>query len=77
MSDTAMPVAEVRERTVREFHFNGAALGDPDPSLSPDAVRKLYAASGYPALTNASVSAPEVKSGKEIYQFKAAVGTKG
>ncbi len=77
MSDTAIPIAEVRERVRREFHFNGAALADPDPSLSPEQVKKLYAGNGYPTLTNASVTGPERQNGKEIYTFKAAVGTKG
>jgi PRTRC genetic system protein C len=62
---------------VREFHFNGTVLGDPDPGMKPDEVRKVYAASGYPTLTNATVTGPEFKNGKEIYNLKAAVGTKG
>ncbi len=65
------------ERVRRVFHFNGANLTDPDPSMSPEEVKKMYASSGYPALTNASVTGPETKDGKAVYTFKAAVGTKG
>lgn len=78
MSDVALPIAEVRERAPRrEFNFNGASLADPDPNMKPDEVRKMYASSGYPTLTNASVTGPETKNGREVYTFKAAVGTKG
>lgn len=65
------------ERVRRVFHFNGANLTDPDPGMSPEEVKKMYASSSYPALTNASVTGPETKGGKQVYTFKAAVGTKG
>lgn len=77
MSSEAIPIAQVKERVRREFHFNGAVLTDPDPSMPPEQVKKLYAGSGYPTLTNASVTGPETKNGREVYTFKAAVGTKG
>jgi PRTRC genetic system protein C len=77
MSDVAIPIAQVKERVRREFHFNGAKLADPDPKMKPEEVRKFYAGNGYAALTNATTSAPEYKDGKEIYTFKGSVGTKG
>lgn len=77
MSDETIPIAQVKERVRREFHFNGAKLADPDPGMSPEQVKKLYAGNGYPTLTNASVTGPETKDGREVYTFKAAVGTKG
>lgn len=80
MSDTTAttPPITVRERAPRrEFHFNGAVLADPGSQMGPDEVRKMYAQSGYPTLANASVTGPETRDGKQIYTFKAAVGTKG
>lgn len=61
----------------RRFAFNGAILADPDPALTADQVRAMYAGSGYPALTNASIAGPETKDGYHVYTFKQAVGTKG
>lgn len=79
MSDMAIPAGPVTvtERIRRIFNFGGTQLADPDPTMSPDAVRKMYASSGYPILTNASVTGPETANGKATYTFKAAVGTKG
>lgn len=61
----------------REFRFNGARLADPGSQMSTEEVRQMYAASGYPALTNASIVGPEVMNGRSVYTFRAAVGTKG
>lgn len=74
MSETTVTV---NERVRRIFEFNGSRLADPDPAMSPDEVRKMYGKSGYPTLTNGSVQGPEMRDGKAIYTFKAAVGTKG
>lgn len=61
----------------RQFIFNNAALMDPDPSMTPEQVKQMFASAGYPALTNASIVGPTTKDGKQTYEFKAAVGTKG
>lgn len=61
----------------REFRFNGAVLADPDPGMTAEEVRALYAGSGYPTLTNGSVTGPEVINGRQVWTFKTAVGTKG
>ena len=34
------------ERVTTCFHFNRANLTDPDPSMSPEEVKKMYASSG-------------------------------
>jgi len=60
----------------RRFIYNGATLEDPDPSKTPDEVRKIYAGA-YPALTNASIVGPKTQGGETTYEFKASVGTKG
>ncbi|MFN3652587.1 MAG: PRTRC system protein C [Armatimonadota bacterium] len=62
---------------MREFRFNGAILADPNPNMSAEEVRQMYAQAGYPALTNGSVVGPETINGRQVYTFKAAVGTKG
>jgi PRTRC genetic system protein C len=67
----------VNERVRRVFQFNGANLTDPDPNLSVEEVKKVFAANGDPTLTNASVTGPETANGKQTFTFKAAVGTKG
>ncbi len=82
MSDTMTPTAEARtpaivtERNRRIFRFGGMNLEDPDPAMTPEQVKKVYA-EAYPKLTNGAVTGPEVKDGQEIYTFKEAVGTKG
>lgn len=82
MSDAALPRVEVNEpaptaRIRRIFEFNGARLADPGPHMSAEEVRKLYASSGYPTLTNASVTGPVRQGNNDVFTFKAAVGTKG
>jgi PRTRC genetic system protein C len=69
-------MAETTTRVRRKFVFNGTEMADPDPSLSAEDVKKIYSGQ-YAQLTNASISGPETKDGKEVYTFKAAVGTKG
>lgn len=82
MSELSIPagsitVNEAAPRVRRIFSFNGAQLADPDPKMTPDEVRKFYSSNGYPTLTNASITGPETKDGKQIYSLKAAVGSKG
>lgn len=60
----------------REFEFNGVLLPDPAPSMSPEEVRDLYAAS-HPELTTASIIGPEQKGKTQRYQFQTSLGTKG
>ncbi|HEY3281558.1 MAG TPA: PRTRC system protein C [Armatimonadota bacterium] len=60
----------------REFVFGATTLADPDPGMSPEQVRNLYAGT-HAELTNAAITGPTERSGKDIYEFKKAVGTKG
>lgn len=60
----------------RAFDFNGMALADPGPAMTPDAVKEFYA-NLYPELTNAAIEGPEQKGDKLVYEFRRAVGTKG
>ena len=60
----------------RVFIFNGSTLADPDDEYDPDQVKRIYAGT-YPALTNATISGPEIKEGRRVYIFTAAVKTKG
>lgn len=61
----------------RKFVHGTATLVDPDPNMSTEQVRGLYASAGYPDLTNAAITGPEVKDGYLIYTFKREVGKKG
>jgi PRTRC genetic system protein C len=60
----------------RVFEFNGVRLPDPDPKLSPEEVRTLYAHQ-YPDITTASITGPEAVGDKLRYQFTRAIGSKG
>lgn len=61
----------------RRFVHGTAVLVDPDPNMSPEQVKALYASAGYPDLTNAAITGPAVKDGYNVYEFKRSVGTKG
>jgi PRTRC genetic system protein C len=65
------------EKTVRAFQYNGMALQDPDPKLTPEAVRDFYAANLYPEIVSAAIEGPTQKGNKLTYEFRKAVGTKG
>lgn len=61
----------------RKFRFGATVLPDPDPSLSPEAALRLYAAS-YPFLQSATLTGPvEVGGALEYQAEKPAVATKG
>lgn len=60
----------------RVFNYNGMELGDPDPSMTVDQVKGIWAVT-YPELSTAAVSGPEVVGGRQVYKFSRAVGTKG
>lgn len=55
---------------VRVFKMGATALEDPDPSMSPDDVRKAFAVN-FPALAAARVSGPEVSGEELVYTFEA------
>ena len=60
----------------RVFEFNGVRLPDPDPKLSPEEVRNLYAHQ-YPDIATAAITGPETVGDKLRYQFTRAIGAKG
>ncbi len=66
------------ERVFKLTSETGAeiVLDDPNPSLTPGEVMKLYSGT-YPALTNSNVSGPVIEDDKSVYQFSTIVGTKG
>lgn len=61
---------------VRVFQYNGVTLPDPGASLSPEAVKDLYAAT-YPELVSAAIEGPEMKAGRQTFTFLKAVRDKG
>ncbi len=61
----------------RTFNYNGVALPDIDPKMSPDEVKSFYASTMYPELTSAVVEGPDDSNSKLKYSFRKAVGTKG
>jgi PRTRC genetic system protein C len=60
----------------RCFEFNGVKLPDPNPQLSVEEVRALYAHQ-YPDIATAVVTGPETVGDKLVYRFTRAIGTKG
>jgi PRTRC genetic system protein C len=63
-------------KMTRVFQFNGIRLPDPNPAMSVDEVKALYAAQ-YPELATASVNGPEAAGDKMRYTFERAIGSKG
>lgn len=62
---------------VRIFKHGDMKLPDPDPNMTPDEVRELYA-NTYVSLTNGSVDGPEINDdGEAVYEFTEHVGSKG
>ena len=60
----------------RLFVFNGIRLPDPNPEMSVEEVKALYAAQ-YPELATAAVNGPEAVGDKMRYTFERAIGSKG
>lgn len=61
---------------VRKFKYNSISLPDPNPALSPDAVREFYSAQ-YPELASAAMEGPTTKDNVATWTFVRAVGSKG
>lgn len=64
------------QKMKREFSFGSIKLPDPGPAFTPDQVRSFYAA-GYPDITSATLTGPEVVGNTQVYYFAKAVGIKG
>lgn len=61
----------------RLFKMNKQTLPDPNPDMTPDEVKDMYAAS-YPALAAFTVVGPNVEKENLVYEFQAPpVKTKG
>ncbi len=60
----------------RYFELNGQRLPDPDPKLSVEGVRSLYAHQ-YPDIATAAITGPEAVGDKLLYRFSRAIGSKG
>ena len=56
----------------RTFEFNGVRLPDPDPKLSVEDVRTLYAHQ-YPDIATAAITGPEAVGDKLRYRFTRAI----
>jgi PRTRC genetic system protein C len=60
----------------RSFTYNGAKLPDPDPRMTPEEVKNLYAHQ-YPELATAAITGPEISGDRLQYSLVRAIGTKG
>lgn len=61
---------------IREFHYQGQILPDPDPKLSPAKVQEVYAIT-YPELATGRLTGPKLQEGRHVFTFERAVGAKG
>lgn len=60
----------------RKFKFDDKELPDPDPSMSLEKVKALYAMQ-YPELTSAKVIGPKLENGEAVYTFDHKAGVLG
>ena len=63
-------------KMTRVFQFQGIRLPDPNPEMSVEEVKALYAAQ-YPELATVVVNGPEASGDKMRYTFERAIGSKG
>jgi PRTRC genetic system protein C len=63
-------------KMTRLFSFNGVRLPDPNPKMTVDEVKALYA-TRYPELATAVVNGPEAVGDKMRYTFERSIGSKG
>lgn len=63
------------ENITRVFKYNGKTLPDPNPSLSVEAVRSVYA-NQYQELASAEIIS-ELKENRQIITFQKVLGHKG
>ena len=63
-------------KMTRIFQFQGVRLPDPNPEMSVEEVKALYAAQ-YPELATAVVNGPEAAGDKMRYTFERVIGSKG
>lgn len=64
------------QKLTRKFKYNGIDLQDPNPGMSSEEVRELYAMQ-FPELNNAVVEGPVTTGTEQTFTFVRAVGSKG
>ncbi len=74
----ALPQEQVKKggKIIRIFQLDNITLPDPDPSRTPEDVRKFYI-DVYPELEHAEVQGPQLSEEGQIYRFVTRFGTKG
>ena len=60
----------------RRFRFNGRALADPNPKLTPKQVAEMLSGQ-FAELATCSIEGPIVEGRFQMYSFSTRVGTKG
>lgn len=78
MTTAITPFANPIQATplARVFFYGGRSLPDPDPQMTPEAVKNYYSAI-HADLTNAAVEGGNFEGDTQVFQFKRSVGTKG
>ncbi len=60
----------------RVFRFQGTEIPDPSPGATPERCLEILALN-YAQFNNATVEEPITEDGKQVFNIKVAVGTKG
>ena len=63
-------------KMVREVHFGGARLPDPNPQMDVEQVRSMYATQ-FPEIATAALTGPEAVGDKLVYRFERAIEIRG
>lgn len=64
------------KQVTRVFRQGGTEYPDPAPGCNPERALEILAIAN-PSLNNAALEGPSFESGKEVFQIKTNVGTKG
>jgi PRTRC genetic system protein C len=72
----AITTTTIEREFIIEVENNKITLDDPNPNLSPNEVRDLYA-NQYPELTNATLENKGIINDKLVFEFNSVLGTKG
>ena len=64
------------QAVTRVFQHGSLEIPDPNPRMAPEEIKRMLATQ-YPELNNAAIEGPEIRSGKQVFTFQKALGTKG
>lgn len=69
-------MAVTTKQLKRVFRYKGTAIPDPAPTETVERCIEILSVT-HPELNNASADVPKIEDGKQVYELKVTVGTKG